>query len=71
MPNYPPNEWLLREEWSVPVIFDDESNSVADSFGLPGFPFWVFINEDGTVNLRHTGSLGSETFEKIITSGMQ
>ena len=52
-------------------FFDDKNNSVAESFGLPGFPFWVFINEDGTVNLRHTGSLRSEAFERIITSGIQ
>ena len=71
MPNYPPNEWLSREEWSVPVIFDDKNNSVAESFGLTAFPFWVFINEDGTVNLRHSGSLRSEAFERIITSGIQ
>ena len=33
MPNYPPNEWLSREEWSVPVIFDDkklDSQNIVD-----------------------------------------
>ena len=67
--NYPPNEWLEREKYTVPVIFDDEENSIAESFGLSAFPYWVFLNPDGTVYMRHAGSLSEDQFFQVMTAG--
>ena len=50
--NFPPSEWLDREGWTVPVIRDDSNNSVHTAYGSGGFPFWVFVNSDGTVAFR-------------------
>jgi len=69
-PNYPPNDWLIRENWSPSVIFDNEENIIAEHFGLSAFPYWVFLNSDGTVNMRHSGSLGEEKFDQIMRSGL-
>jgi len=69
-PNYPPNDWLIRENWSSSVIFDNEENIIAEHFGLSAFPYWVFLNSDGTVNMRHSGSLGEEKFDQIMRSGL-
>ena len=69
-PNYPPDDWLIREDWNVPVIFDDENNSIAEHFGLPAFPYWVFLNSDGTINMRHSGSLSEEAFGQVMTAGL-
>lgn len=67
--NYPPNDWLQRENFTVPVIFDDEENNIAESFGLSAFPYWVFLNPDGTVYMRHAGSLSEDQFYQVMTAG--
>ena len=69
-PNYPPDAWLEREGWTAPVIVD-ETGSVADAYGLSAFPFWVFVNADGTVAGRLTGELTTDQLEQIISSLQQ
>ncbi|MGH8930189.1 MAG: TlpA family protein disulfide reductase [Egibacteraceae bacterium] len=64
LPNYPPDEWLRREGWSVPVLADDARNSVATAYGLNAFPYWVFVTADGTVAQRATGELPADTLER-------
>ena len=64
-PNYPPDAWLEREGWTAPVIVD-ESGAVADAYGLSAFPFWVFVNADGTVAGRMSGELTVPQLEQII-----
>jgi thiol-disulfide isomerase/thioredoxin len=66
--NYPPSDWLEREGWTVPVILDDTSGSVHLAYGGGGFPFWVFVNSDGTVALRTSGQLPTEQLVQILES---
>lgn len=58
--NYPPDEWLIGEEWTVPLVVDDANNSVFDAFGGSVFPYWVFVAADGTVTRRIEGGLPTE-----------
>ena len=53
--NYPPRTWLEQEGWNIPLIVDDDLDTVAEAFGLNAVPFWVFIDTDGTVAGRHAG----------------
>jgi len=55
-PNYPPEAWLAREGWTPPVIVDS-TNEVASAYGLSAYPFFVFVNADGTVHERLSGEL--------------
>ncbi|MGP1675459.1 MAG: TlpA family protein disulfide reductase [Candidatus Limnocylindrales bacterium] len=64
-PNYPPDAWLAREGWTVPVIVDP-TNSIASAYGLSAFPFWTFIGSDGTVRARTTGELSIADLEAYI-----
>jgi thiol-disulfide isomerase/thioredoxin len=64
-PNYPPEAWLDREGWTVPVIVDP-TDSVAASYGVSAFPFWTFIRADGTVGGRLTGELSIRDLETIL-----
>lgn len=64
-PNYPPDAWLEREGWTVPVIVDP-ANSVAAAYGLSAYPFWVFIGPDGNVRARSSGELPIEDLEAAI-----
>ena len=65
-PNFPPADWLHREDWPVATIWDDAQSSVLSAFGASAFPFWVFTDADGAVALRTAGSLGVEQLETIM-----
>ncbi|GBC87267.1 Sporulation thiol-disulfide oxidoreductase A [bacterium HR12] len=56
-PNYPPDDWLRREGWTVPVLVDDDEGSAAEAYGVTGFPFFVFIDARGNVASRAAGEL--------------
>lgn len=66
-PNYPPEAWLEREGWTVPVIVD-RPGSVATAYGLSAYPFWVFAGADGKVTGRTTGQLPAADLETIIAA---
>lgn len=66
-PNYPPDAWLAREHWSLPVIVDAD-NQVATRYGLTAFPFWVALAADGTVAQRLTGELTPEQLDALVAS---
>jgi thiol-disulfide isomerase/thioredoxin len=66
--NYPSSEWLDREGWTIPVIVDDQEGSVHSAYGAGGFPYWVFLNADGTVAVRTAGQLTIVQLEEILNS---
>ncbi len=65
-PNYPPEAWLDREGWTVPTVVDDGRSSVGQAFGLSAFPYWVFVDTDGSVALRAVGELSIADLEAIV-----
>ena len=67
-PNYPPSAWLDAEGWTVPVILDDQAGSAHRAYGGGGFPYWVFLNADGTVAMRTAGNLTIEQLEGFLNS---
>jgi thiol-disulfide isomerase/thioredoxin len=64
--NFPPSAWLDTEGWTAPVIRDDADDSVLRAYGSGGFPFWTFVNADGTVALRTAGRMPIEQLESIM-----
>jgi thiol-disulfide isomerase/thioredoxin len=66
--NWPPSAWLDREGWTSPNIRDDQANSVLNAFGGSSFPFWVFLNGDGTVALRLAGEIGVDNLKLVMDS---
>jgi thiol-disulfide isomerase/thioredoxin len=67
-PNYPPSEWLEAERWTSPVMADDESGAASAALGTSGFPFFVFVNADGTVHSRFAGELPIEQFASTVAT---
>lgn len=65
-PNFPPSEWLEGEGWTPPVIRDDSDSTVYIAHGAGGFPYWVFVNPDGTVALRTSGEMNIADLEAIM-----
>ena len=66
--NYPPSDWLKGEGWTAPVIKDDATSSVLTAYGNGGFPYFVFINSDGTVAARTAGEIPISQIESLMQS---
>lgn len=67
-PNYPPSEWLDEESWTAPAMLDSEDFAAATAFGLPAYPYWVFVAADGTVVGRVTGGLGADVLDSLAVN---
>jgi thiol-disulfide isomerase/thioredoxin len=48
-PNFPPSEWLAREEFPPlwPVMTDSGEKTAANAMGVSGFPFFVLLDSAG------------------------
>ncbi len=66
-PKYPPQQWLEEEGWMAPVLLDDQLNTASSAFGMTGTPFFVMLDEEGTVVHRHGGLIPIEELEAWIT----
>ena len=64
--NYPPSKWLEEEGWTLPVLMDDNTRTVANAFGLPAYPYFVFVDAEGNVASRHIGALTPEALSALI-----
>lgn len=66
-PNYPPRDWLDREGWTAPVVYD-WTNAIAQRYGLSAFPFWVLLDAQGRVVERASGEVDIERLRAWATS---
>ena len=67
-PEYPPSEWLSGIDWSTDVMLDNADQSAANVYGLPGYPYMVFVDGDGTVVQRASGAVPIEEFDGLVSS---
>ena len=67
-PNFPPSEWLAREEFPAlwPVIADSADKKAADAFGLSGYPYFVLVGGDGKVLWRASGEVPMDELTATI-----
>jgi hypothetical protein len=65
-PNWPPQEWLEEENWSVPVVMDDEIGTVSTSFGMSGTPFYVVLDGENKVVRRASGEIGVAGLNQLV-----
>lgn len=66
--NYPPSAWFDREQWPTTLLVDSDENTVANGFGLTGYPYWVAVDGNGEVIYRVAGRIGIPSFKAIIDS---
>jgi thiol-disulfide isomerase/thioredoxin len=67
-PNFPPSEWLAREEFPAlwPVIADSADKKAANAFGLSGYPYFVLVDAQGNVFKRLSGEIPMDELTEII-----
>ncbi len=71
-PNFPPSEWLAREEFPAlwPVMTDSGEKTAASAMGVSGFPFFVLIDAEGKVALRVSGEIETDVLTEQINKAL-
>jgi thiol-disulfide isomerase/thioredoxin len=64
-PNFPPQDWLQREDWPVPTIVDGNS-AAGRAYGLTTYPYWVLVDGEGSVVQRWGGETTPEQLSERI-----
>jgi thiol-disulfide isomerase/thioredoxin len=64
-PNFPPGDWLTREEWPGQTVVDGD-NAAAQSYGLTNYPYWVLVDGEGTVVQRWSGETTPQQLSERI-----
>jgi len=67
LPNYPPEAWFASVHWTLPVIVDS-TNSVAQAYGLNGYPFFVILDGSGKVYERLGGEIPISQLESVLAA---
>ena len=65
-PNWPPQDWLVDEGWTVPVVMDDQIGTVAGSYGMAGTPFYVVLDGENNVVRRVSGEIGTAGLDVLV-----
>jgi thiol-disulfide isomerase/thioredoxin len=66
--NYPPSDWLHRENWPFPTFLDNADNQIAQTLGVTAFPFYVFVNAQSNVVARLAGDLSDAQLKSLFTA---
>jgi len=71
-PNFPPSEWLAREEFPAlwPVMTDSGEKTAANAMGVSGFPFFVLVDAEGKVALRLSGEIEMSALTEQINGAL-
>lgn len=64
-PKYPPQDWLIDENWPGPVMRDSAEFDAVRSYGAGGFPYTVYLNGENEVVARSAGELGQDELEQL------
>jgi thiol-disulfide isomerase/thioredoxin len=65
-PNWPPQDWLEEEGWTVPALMDNEIGTVAVNYGMSGTPFYVVLDGDNNVIRRASGEIGTAGLNVLV-----
>ncbi|CAN5918305.1 hypothetical protein BH23ACT10_BH23ACT10_01960 [soil metagenome] len=64
-PNFPPQDWLERENWPLPTLIDG-NNAVGRAYGLTTYPYWVLVDGEGSVVQRWSGETTPQLLSERI-----
>jgi thiol-disulfide isomerase/thioredoxin len=65
-PNWPPQDWLTKEGWTVPTMLDNQLGTVAVNYGMSGTPFYVVLDGENTVIRRVSGEIGVAGLNQLV-----
>lgn len=65
-PNWPPQDWLESEGWTLPTVMDDEAGTAVQAYGMRGTPFYVVLDGEGTNLGRFSGEIGLNGLQTLV-----
>jgi thiol-disulfide isomerase/thioredoxin len=65
-PNWPPQDWLEEEGWTVPTIMDDNIGTVSVAYGMRGTPFYAVLDGNNVNLQRVSGAIGIQGLEALV-----
>jgi cytochrome c biogenesis protein CcmG, thiol:disulfide interchange protein DsbE len=69
-PTLEPSTWLEANEWPGPILADSAESEAASVYGLPAFPYYVLIGDDGNVMGRLSGEQSTQGLADFISDGL-
>ena len=67
-PNYPPSDWLSRENFTIPTMVDSDASTAAEAYGLSSFPYFVALDAKGKLVSRTSGEITEAQFVQLLNS---
>lgn len=64
-PNFPPQDWLEREDWTVPTLVDG-GDTAGRQYGLSTYPYVVMVDGDGNVVQRWSGETTADQWSARV-----
>jgi hypothetical protein len=62
--------YLSTHSFSPPVVYDDESTSVASQYGVNSLPTIVVLGTDGAILARYEGESAVADLRKLLDSSL-
>lgn len=66
--NFPPQEWLAKENWPFPVIADSGGLEAAQALGTRSFPYMVVLDAEGKVTARASGGQEPSSLDALVAT---
>ncbi len=64
--NFPPSDWLDREDWAFDVLVDSPDDELARAYGVTAFPSFVAVDAEGNVQARGVGALEPSALDALV-----
>lgn len=64
--NWPPQDWLIAEDWPLPVIMDDAGSSALLAYGINSVPSFAVLDGENAVLLRVSGGIGPAGLDTLV-----
>jgi cytochrome c biogenesis protein CcmG, thiol:disulfide interchange protein DsbE len=55
---FPPQEWLERENWTVPTVMDNQAGDIVRGYGVVGTPTYIVLDGENRNLGRLSGEIG-------------
>ena len=68
--NYPPSKWIVKKEWTFPVLADSSNSDAAAAYGVTGFPTFTIVGPDGLVKVRTSGELAETELDGLVANAL-
>lgn len=64
--NFPPSDWLEREDWEFDVLVDSPDDELMQAYGVTAFPSFVAVDAEGNVQARGVGALDPSALDALV-----